>query len=562
MDELYTNLINERTNHHYNLKWEEIHIPMRDGTYLAANLYQPDAKGKFPVLMTMGPYGKDTHFVSHAIAAELYKQVQDKSPYMNGGTPDPDYWVPQGYAVLRIDQRGIGHSPGVFEVWAEALKYDYYDAIEWAGVQPFCNGKVGLLGCSYYAITQWMVAQEQPPHLTCLTMWEGSPDLYADMAHLGGIVPTTFLSVWMNKRCLPNQFGKGELTEDELKENRVDFEKTVFENPTRNAWWKKRSCDLNRVTVPFLSAGNWFCSGTIAKGNISGFQNAASKNKWLEMHIGSHFTEMYTEESRALQKKFLDYWLKGIDTGLMREPKIKFAMPLGGKEYRWMYANEYPLKNTKWTKFYLETNSLSLFGSQSTEESKRTYEGVSDTKSASLPTSAAPFNADEENPNRLIFKTKPSENKILLAGPMKLRLYASSSTDDMDIYVSLRDIAPDGKEVVNSSAYALNYPISQGWLRTSLRRTDESRSTEYKPYYTFDKIEKLIPDRIYPIDIEIADSAMTVEKGHTLLLEIGSVDQSGSSLFLHNGDKIWNADVTVYTGGQYESYLILPVIPE
>lgn len=212
-------------------------------------------------------------------------------------------------------------------MWAETLKYDYFDAIEWAGSQPFCNGKVGLLGCSYYAITQWIVAQEQPPHLACLVMWEGAPDLYADMVRLGGIMPTGFFSIWMNKRCLPNQYGIGELTEEELKQNRVYFEKMAHENPTKNEWWKKRSSDLSRVTVPLLLAGNWFCSGCISKGNIGGFQHATSENKWLEMHIGSHFTELYTEESRALQKKFLDYWLKGIDTGLMREPKIKLALP-------------------------------------------------------------------------------------------------------------------------------------------------------------------------------------------------------------------------------------------
>jgi putative hydrolase, CocE/NonD family len=561
MNQSYEDIIRERTNHHYEMTWKEIHIPMRDGSYLAANLYQPAVEGKFPVLMTMGPYGKDTHFASHALAAELYKQVQDKSPYMNGGTPDPDYWVPQGYAVIRVDQRGIGHSPGVFEVWAETLKYDYYDAIEWAGVQSFCDGKIGLLGCSYYAITQWMVAQEQPPHLVCLTMWEGAPDLYADMSRLGGIMPTGFFSIWMNKRCLPNQFGRGSLSEEELKQNRIDFEKAVFENPTRNEWWKKKSCDLNRVTVPLLSAGNWFCSGCISRGNIGGFQQAASKNKWLEMHIGSHFTEMYTEESRALQKKFLDYWLKGIDTGLTREPRIKLAMPGAGKEYHWMYTDEYPLKNTKWTKFYLEANALSLLQDQPSEEGQNTYQGDSDTKSMDL-VPAKPFDLSEENPNRLIFKTGPLKNKTMLAGPMKLRLFASSSIDDMDVYVSLRDIAPDGKEVVHSGAYALNYPISQGWLRVSLRRTDDSRSTEYQPYYTFDRIEKLVPNKPYLIDIELSDSAVTIEKGHSLCLEIGSVDQSGSSMFLHTQDRIWDADATVYTGGKYESYLVLPIISE
>lgn len=559
MDKTTESLINKRTNHHYGMKYKEIQIPMRDGSYLAANLYQPDAEGSFPVLMTMGPYGKDTHFAAHPLAAKLYEQVQDKSPYMNGGTPDPDYWVPQGYTVIRIDQRGIGHSPGTLDVLSENLKDDYFDAIEWVGIQPFCSGKVGLLGCSYYALSQWIVAQEQPPHLSCLVMWEGAPDFYADMARGGGIAQDGFLSVWYGKRVLAAQYGKEHLSDEQLRENRVDFETAVFENKTRNEWWKKRSCDLSRVTVPLLSAGNWFCSGFFSRGNLNGYQFAASKDKWLEMHIGSHFIEFYNEDSRALQKQFLDYWLKGMDTGLTRMPKIKFAMPLGGKEYRWMFADEYPFKNTKWTKWYLDADSLYLLESQPSKESKRTYEGSTNYV---LPTPPEPFNQNAENPKRLIFKTKPFKDKVMLAGPIKLRVFAASSRDDTDIFVTLRDIAPDGKEVVNCGAYTLDYPITQGVLRASLRHTDESRSTEYKPCYTFDRVEKLIPGEVYPIDIELADSAMTIEKGNSIVLEVGSMDQSGCGIFLHYKDRIWGADITLYTGGQYESYLILPIMPE
>lgn len=563
MSDACENIKKVNTNRLYGMTVEEIEIPMRDGVYLSANLYRPDAEEKFPVLMTMGPYGKDVHFADHPVAAELYKRfVQDKSPHMNGGTPDPDFWVPHGYTVIRIDQRGSGHSPGVLDLWSDTLKYDYYDAIEWAGTQSFCSGKVGLLGCSYYAITQWTVAQEQPPHLSCLVMWEGAPDLYADMGHLGGILQTGFLSSYLDKRILPNQYGAGKLSDVELRKNRVDFEKLAKENTVRNDWWKNRSCDLKKVTVPFLSAGNWFCSGCISRGNIGGFLGAASKDKWLEMHIGSHFTEMYTEESRALQKQFLDFWLKGIDTGLMHSQKIKFAMPEGGKEYHWMYANEYPFKNTKWTKIYLDTKTLSLAESKFSAESNYTYKGDEKSDAFALPMSLKPFDKNEENPKHVVLETKPLSHRVMLAGPIKLRLFASSSIDDMDLYVSLRDIATDGKEVVNFGAYTVDYPISQGLLRASLRRTDKSRSTEYKPYYTFDQIEKLIPGKVYPIDIELADSAMTIEKGHTILLEIGSLDQSGCGMFMHNGDRIWNADVTVYTGGQYESYLQLPVIPE
>ncbi|OOM06778.1 CocE/NonD family hydrolase [Clostridium saccharobutylicum] len=562
MDNINTD-INQRTNHFYKLVWKEIKIPMRDGSFLAANLYQPDTEGQFPVLMTLGPYGKDIHYLNHTKFSHVfYSKVQDKSPLNTAGTPDPEFWVPQGYAVVRIDERGSNRSPGTLEVVAESLKDDYYDAIEWAGTQSWSNGKVGLLGFSYYAITQWSVAQEQPPHLACMVVWEGVPDLYADLIYAGGILNNGFLSVWWENNIMPRQYGKGIMPENELEKNRVDIMTCAKESPLRNDWWKKRSCDLDKVTVPFISAGNWFGSGLFSRGNIMGFKNASSKNKWLEMHIGSHFTEFYNEDSRAMQKQFLDYWLKGIETGLMNQPKVKIAMPRGAREFSWIYCDEYPLKNTNWTHYYLNASSLKLNKSIQTVESKVSYKGDRNKESAKweIPM-RKPFVIGEENCHRVIFKTSPLKHEMKLVGPMKLRVYASSSTDDMDIFVTLRDISPDGKEVVNSGCYTADYPISQGWLRASLRRIDESRSTEYKPYYTFDKIEKLIPDEVYPLDIEIWDSAMVIEKGHTIVLEIGSQDQSGCSLMMHTSEeRNWNSDVTIYTGSKYQSYLLLPEI--
>jgi predicted acyl esterase len=557
--------INERTNHFYKLKWKEIQIPMRDGSFLAANLYQPDAEGKFPVLMTLSPYGKDIHFLNHnKFSHVLYSMVQDKSPLNNGGTPDPEFWVPQGYAIVRIDQRGSNRSPGVLEAFSEAIKKDYYDAIEWAGTQDWSNGKVGLIGFSYYAITSWGVAQEQPPHLACMIAWEGVPDLYADAFYQGGILNNGFTSVFWHNNILPKQYGRGILPEDELKKNRVDIRSAFKKSPLRDESWKKRSCNLDKVSIPFIAAGNWFSSGSFSRGNAMGFRDAASNNKWLEMHIGSHFVEFYNEDSRAMQKQFLDYWLKGIETGLMHQPKVKIAMPRGAKEFTWIYSNEYPLKNTRWTRFYLDAALLELKESLPPTENKVYYDGDKDKQSAKweIPM-REPFIMEETNSHRVIFKTSPMKKDIKLAGPMKLRLHAASSTDDMDIFVTLRNISPDGKEVVNSGCYTNDYPISQGWLRASLRGVDEARSTEYRPYYTFDKVEKLKTGEIYPLDIEIWDSAMVIEKGHRIVLEIGSQDQSGCSLMMHtDDDRIWNADVTLYTGGKYDSYLILPIIAD
>lgn len=560
---------NERSNHFYELTWKEVKIPMRDGNYLAANLYQPNADGDFPVIMTMCPYGKDTHFSQFAPAnptvAIEYTHLQDKGPLLSWETPNPEYWVPQGYAVLRVDERGIGNSPGKLDILSCALKKDYYDAIEWAGTQAWSNGRIGLLGISYLAMSQWAVASEQPPHLACIIPWEGTVDYYADFCYPGGIQVNGFLSFWWENGVLTHQYNPGgSLSEEQLQDNRIDFPEMVKNNPLRDQSWTNRFSDLSKVEVPLLSASNWFSAGMHTRGNFLGFQNAASEHKWLEVHIGSHVGEFYTAQGRELQKKFLDYWLKGIDTGITREPKVKLAIPRGGNSYTWRYENEYPLKRTQWTRFYLDASSKLLSVELPQAKSQLCYDGDKERESRhwAKPFMVKAFSREENNSKRILFETAPFENETEILGPIKLRLWASSTTDDMDIFVSLRNIDPLGNEVVNSGALTDQFPISQGWLRASLRKTDDQISAEYKPYYSFDEIQKLIPGEVYPLDIEIWDSAIVVAKGNRLLLEIGSQNQSGCALLTQTADdRVWEADVTLYTGDEFDSYLLLPIIP-
>lgn len=268
---------NERSNHFYELTWKEVKIPMRDGNYLAANLYQPNADGDFPVIMTMCPYGKDTHFSQFAPAnptvAIEYTHSQDKGPLLSWETPNPEYWVPQGYAVLRVDERGIGNSPGKLDILSSALKKDYYDAIEWAGTQAWSNGRIGLLGISYLAMSQWAVASEQPPHLACIIPWEGTVDYYADFCYPGGIQANGFLSFWWENGVLTHQYNPGgSLSEEQLQDNRIDFPEMVKNNPLRDQSWTNRFSDLSKVEVPLLSASNWFSAGMHTRGTFWDFR--------------------------------------------------------------------------------------------------------------------------------------------------------------------------------------------------------------------------------------------------------------------------------------------------
>ncbi|MBO0800625.1 MAG: CocE/NonD family hydrolase, partial [Blastocatellia bacterium] len=178
-------------------------IPMRDGAVLRGDVFRPKAEGKFPVLMTFGPYGKDVplkEFMREAWDAieKFYPDIIANSSLKNlvWETPDPECWVPDGYIVIRVDARGCGKSPGRLAPNSPEEFRDFYDAIEWAGVQPWCNGKVGLTGISYHAAGQWRVASLKPPHLFALCPWMGTYDFFRDRTRQDGIYGSGFISRW------------------------------------------------------------------------------------------------------------------------------------------------------------------------------------------------------------------------------------------------------------------------------------------------------------------------------------------------------------------------------
>src|SRR5687767_7980287 len=137
----------------------DMEIPMRDGVRLRANIFRPDTDELTPVIMNLGIYQKDKLWVPPADLEEA------PNSHMVWETANPEWWVPHGYALVRVDSRGSGHSPGRTDPWSPEEAQDFYDAIQWAGQQGWCNGAVGLSGISYYAMTQWLVANLQPPSL-------------------------------------------------------------------------------------------------------------------------------------------------------------------------------------------------------------------------------------------------------------------------------------------------------------------------------------------------------------------------------------------------------------
>ena len=194
----------------------DVAIPMTDGVALAADVFRPSAGPPVPVIMSMGPYGKGIHFRDWQRAEwdrliTRHPEVLDGSSgqHMAWELADPERWVPHGYAVVRVDSRGAGRSPGYLDCLSPQETGDFCQAIEWAAAQPWSTGKVGLCGVSYYAMTQWLAAARQPPHLAAILVWEGAQDFYRDVTHHGGILSSLFPRLWYQRRVVANQHGQG-----------------------------------------------------------------------------------------------------------------------------------------------------------------------------------------------------------------------------------------------------------------------------------------------------------------------------------------------------------------
>jgi len=566
------------------IDWD-VPIPMDDGIVLRADVFRPIPEGKYPVILSYGPYGKGLAF------QELYKTCWDRmveehpdvaagstNKYQNWEVVDPEKWVPEGYVCVRVDSRGCGRSPGYIDLWSPRETRDFYLCIEWAGTQPWSNGKVGLNGISYYAMNQWQVASLQPPHLAAICVWEGAADFYRDFSHHGGIF-TTFPINWYDMQIIPVQHGMGKrgyrsrvtgelvsgpetLTDEELGSNRSDYGNECLSHPLDDEYWKSRSPDWSKVTVPLLSAANWGGQGLHPRGNFEGFVRAASRQKWLEVHGLEHWTHFYTDYGRLLQKRFFDHFLKGIDNGWPQQPPVQLQVRHIDRFVERM-ENEWPLARTQWTKFYLNPADLTLSLEPIKEAAHITYDGLGE---------------------GVTFLSRPLKEETEITGPVAAKLFTSSSTADADLFLVLRVFTPEMREVVFQGALDPHTPIAQGWLRASHRKIDPKLTTFYRPYHTHDEKQLLTPGQIYELDVEIWPTCIVVPAGHRIALSVRGKDYvypsgtggklsnmkmefSGCACFLHNDARdrppqVFGGKVTLHAGPDRASYVLLPIIPK
>lgn len=512
---------------------KNVEIPMSDGVILRVHVFRPATEGNFPVIMCAHPYGKDKFNRKGIFGPRPLFQFRIlnqpdplvMSAYTGWEAPDPAYWVPQGYVFVNIDLRGFGASEGKGDVISDQEAQDYYECIEWAGRQPWSNGKVGLSGVSYLAISQYKVAALNPPHLAAICPWEGFSDFYRDFAYPGGIREDGFIIIW----------GAGVHFQTNVRKEQV-------KRPLRDAWYQSLTPDLQRITVPALVCGSFSDQCLHTQGSFRVFEEIRSQHKWLYTHRGAKWAVYYSPEALAFQRKFFDHFLKGEDNGMLAVPPVRLEVRDTGKVIHAVKAEQhFPLPDTQWTALHLngETNQLAEAVPQTVQQT-----------SFDLTKGTAVFEWEI-----------PRDLEII--GPMVLKLYIEvKDASDACIFAGMRKIR-NGKQVVFEGSYGFGYDlVTKGWQKASLRQVDKEKSKPWSPQHDFAVKQPLQPQQSVELEFSLLPSATFFKQGDILRLDIQGRWFFPKNLVLYGPayyEKSSTGTCVIYSGGDCDSHLLLPL---
>ncbi|MCG8914484.1 CocE/NonD family hydrolase [Actinokineospora sp. PR83] len=551
------------------LRFRDVVIPLDNGQHVFADVFRPAAAGTYPVVMNCGPYGKA--FFHHSICddddLEAHEELEESYFLGNPGgqlfenheTVDTAVWVPDGYAVVRVDGPGTGRSPGTQATWGISTAEAFRDAIEWAAEQPWCNGAVGLWGMSYYAVAQHAVAALHPPHLKAMIAIGTDVDLYDEVAYNGGIRNEQFFDVWYRWAILPPICGEPDS---------IDFIEVMKRSPFRDsdpaAIFGPRaevflSPDLTGVDVPLWAvAVTTHQSHFHQLGSSEAYLRTPTPHKKLDFWE-DWFTKSYAADTVAEHKAFFDHWLKGVDNGIMDTPPVRLEIRVGNGASYLQTEHEWPIARTTYRRWYLDAAAS---GNGALVDTPPAGERIA-AYSADVATA-------DPRTTGISFVSEPQAEDLVLAGYGRVGLWVSATSHDMDIYVSVRVLDEHGREVDYTGPTTMGFaervhPVMKGWLKVSHRALDHARSTEYAPKHTHLRADHapLVPGEVVPVEIELIPSTALVRKGHRIRVDIQPHDGVAHGM-RHEYDAGYHAGATntVHTGPEHIGYLQLPVVPD
>lgn len=527
----------------------DVPIRLRDGITVYGNVFRPANDHRVPAILSYGPFGKDginamtpdfgekeskigpaLTSIVHAGDPETEQlpgvEKKDVSGYAVFECADPAHWVPYDYAIVNVDARGVGMSEGNSRYFGTADAEDACDVIEWIAQQPWCSGKVTLSGNSWYAINQWHIAVLKPEHLVCIAPWEGGADLYRE-EYLHGGIPRDMN--WVSP--YPAGLHMSEFVGGMMQRY-----------PLMNSYWLDKIVDFEDVDLPAYVVASY--SNVIhTHGTLDGFRRLGSKEKWLRIHNTNEWHDYYQEANRDDLRKFYDHYMKGIDNGWEKTPRVRMAvLDPGGEDIIDRVEEEFPLKRQEVRRIYLDASDMTGKDELPEKEVSASYQSDDNHSMAEF---------------RYVFQ-KDTE----ISGFWNARLWMSAEeADDMDIFVCAAKCDRNGNEVFQNSI-TYYYPGPQGRLRASHRALEPKKSTELEPYHTHTCLEKLSAGEIVCCEIGLWPTSMLFHEGEQLRIRISGFDTmyekptDRQKLEIHNKGKN-----RIHTGGRYDSCLIVPYIP-
>ncbi|HWG64847.1 MAG TPA: CocE/NonD family hydrolase [Streptosporangiaceae bacterium] len=513
----------------------DLPVQARDGVILRVNVVLPAGDGRFPVLMSAHPYGKDNlprrrgRGYRVSIQYRILRQTARVrfSTLTGWEAPDPAWWAAQGYAVVNCDLRGAGTSEGSASLLSDQEGRDVYDLVEWAARQPWSTGAVGLLGVSYLALSQWRTAALQPPSLKAICPWEGFTDAYRDLMRPGGIREDGFVRLW--SRGLRQVRQCYSLTEEQHR------------HPLRDEWWRGLVPELTKITVPALICASFSDNNLHTRGSLRGWERISSSERFLYTHRSGKWATFYSPGALAAQLRFFDRYLRGANVPAL--PRIRLEVRESGDVVAGVREEQaWPLERTEWRHFYLTGAGL-----------------------ATAPPAAAGYITFDMRSHGACWEwTTMADTEI--TGPMALRLWVETQgADDADLFAGVEKWRGH-RHIPFEGSYGFGRDrITTGWLKVSLRAIDEQVSRPFDPVPAFTHRVPLAPGQVVPADIALGPSATLFRAGETLRLVV-----AGRWLWPRNPltgqfpaayQKGPKGRCTLHWGPEHQSRLLVPVIP-
>ena len=529
---------------------QDVTIVLRDGTKIYADVYRPVTDEPVPAILAWGPAGKRGRNLATGLPMSMMGPPPGGMPGGPGGKmpppppggnrmpdnselsglqahggQDPAIWVQYGYAIVNADPRGIMASEGDIQYFGTQDSQDGYDTIEWIAAQPWCSGKVAMSGDHWYAIEQWFFAAQQPPHLCAIAPAEGHANFYVDETVRGGI-----------PRYDPSARSRSYSTHGAKIEDICEMAKRY---PLYNEYWADKQADFSKITIPAYVTASW-TQTYHSRGTFEGFNAIASGDKWLRVHDIGEFIDFRLEENVQDLRRFFDHFLKGIDNGWEKTPRVRLAtLDPGGENITKRPRNAFPQENQS-----IQTAFLSADGTMAPGIPSR--EGT------------VSYQADDSKSSAAFTMRFSEETEI--TGYLKLRLWVETDeADDADLFVRLFKLDEDGTELYATKGNRYSGP--NGRLRASHRALDEEKSTVLEPVHIHTSEQPLTPGVPVAVDIPIWPTSLRFHPGQQLMVRVAgfevAVDHGGDALIetRNRGKHI------LHMGGTYDSALYYPTVP-